>query len=140
MRSLTIAALLSTACASADAPVALVLKPPLNTPFTLEIGQTAVLTEPAVAITVTAIPQDSRCPVDVVCVWAGDAVVALTLHVGRPDGDGPDVEAELHTGLEPHSTPWGPYYELRLVELQPAPRLQPPTSAPYRATLVMESR
>ncbi|MGH9262392.1 MAG: hypothetical protein ACRD08_21240 [Acidimicrobiales bacterium] len=139
-RSLAITALLSAACATADAPPALDLNAPLNTPFTVEIGHSAVLTEPAVTITFTAVPQDSRCPVDAVCIWAGDAVVALTLHVGPPDGDGPDVKAELHTNLEPRSTPWGPYYELQLLDLQPVPRLHPPPSEPYRATLVMESR
>ena len=139
-RSLAIIALLSAACATADAPLALDLKPPLNTPFTLEIGQSAVLTEPAVTITFTTVPHDSRCPVDAVCIWEGDAVVALILHVGPPDGDGPDVDAELHTNLEPRSTPWGPNYELRMLDLQPAPRLHPPPSEAYRATLVMESR
>lgn len=139
-RSLTLAGLLAAACTEDDAPLSANLRPPVNTPFTLGIGQSAVLGEPAVTITFTAVPQDSRCPVDVVCVWAGDAVVALTLHVGPPDGDGPDVEAELHTGLEPRATPWGPYYELRLLDLQPAPRLDPPASEPYRATFVMESR
>jgi hypothetical protein len=141
-RLLAVTALLSAACSTTDEPHAPTpnLTPKLNTPFTLEIGQSAVLTEPAVTITFTAVPQDSRCPADAVCVWAGDAVVALTLHVGPPEGDGPDVEAELHTNLEPRSTPWGVHYELRLLELRPVPLLDPPSGAAYRATLVMESK
>jgi hypothetical protein len=135
-----LAAVLIAACGADDVPVSAVLRPSLDEPFVLELGEAAVLAEPAVTVTFTAVSHDSRCPVDVVCVWAGDAVVQLTLHVGPPEGDGPDIVVDLHTSLEPRSTPWGPYYELRLVALEPAPRVDPPPTDPYRATLVMESR
>ena len=135
-----LAAVLIAACAGGDVPLSAVVRPQRDTPFTLQVGQSAVLDEPAVVITFTAVTHDSRCPVDVVCVWSGDGVVQLTLHVGPPDGEGPDVVADLHTHLEPRSTPWGPYYELRLLALEPERRVNPPTRAPYRATLVMESR
>ena len=140
MRRFVAAALIAAACSGADVPLSPHVRPRLNAPFTLRVGQSAVLDEPAVTVTFTAVPHDSRCPVDVMCVWSGDAVVQLTLHVGPPDGDGPDIMADLHTDVEPRSTPWGPYYELRLLALEPAPRLHPPPSEPYRATLVMESR
>lgn len=140
MRRVLAAILIAAACSRGDVPLAADVRPHLNAPFTLRLGQSAILDEPAVTITFTAVPHDSRCPVDVVCVWAGDGVVQLTLHVGPPAGDGPDIIADLHTSLEPRSTPWGPYYELRLLALEPAPRVHPPASEPYRATLVMESR
>lgn len=140
MRRVWAAVLIATGCAGSDVPLSAVRRPQINTPFTLQVGQSAVLDEPAVVITFTAVTHDSRCPVDVVCVWSGDGVVRLTLHAGPPGGEGPDVLADLHTDLQPRSTPWGPYYELRLTALQPAPRVHPPPSEPYRATLVMESR
>ena len=114
------------------------LQPKLNEPFTLEIGQAARFVEPGVTITFAAVPSDSRCPTDVTCIWAGDGEVQLALHVGPPDGDGPDVVATLHTTLNPQSTPWGPNYDVRLVALDPQPSVNHPM-ADYRATLVVES-
>lgn len=140
MRPVLAAVLIAAACSRGDVPLSADIRPHLDAPFTLQIGQSAVLAEPALTVTFTAVPHDSRCAVDVLCVWSGDAVVRLTLHVGPPDGEGPDIVADLHTDMEPRSTPWGPYYELRLLALQPAPRVHPPPSEPYRATLVMESR
>lgn len=140
MRRMLGAVLIAAACSGGDVPLSAVVRPRLDAPFTLRVGQSAVLDEPAVTVTFTAVPDDSRCPVDVVCVWMGDAVVRLTLHVGPPDGDGPDLLADLHTSREPRSTPWGPYYELRLLALEPEPRMDPPPAEPYRATLIMESR
>jgi len=132
--------LIAAACSRGDVPLSADVRPHLNAPFTLTVGQSAVLDEPAVTVTFTAVTGDSRCAIDVVCVWAGDAVVRLRLHVGPPDGDGPDITADLHTTLEPRSTPWGVSYELRLLALSPEPRVYPPPTEPYRATLVMESR
>ncbi|HXV91623.1 MAG TPA: hypothetical protein VD707_09670 [Gemmatimonadales bacterium] len=140
MRRVWAAVLITAGCAGGDVPLSAVRRPQLNTAFTLRVGQAAVLDEPAVVITFTAVTHDSRCPVDVVCIWSGDGVVRLTLHVGPPGGEGPDVVADLHTNLEPRSTPWGPYYELRLLGLEPEPRMDPPPTEPYRATLVMETR
>ena len=139
MRRVWAAVLIATGCAGRDVPLSAVRRPQINTPFTLQVGQSAVLEEPAVVITFTAVTHDSRCPVDVVCVWSGDGVVRLTLHAGPPDGEGPDVVTDLHTDLEPRSTAWGPSYTLRLAALEPAPRVHPLPSEPYRATLVMES-
>ena len=140
MRRVVGTVLIAVACARGDVPLSADVRPHLNEPFTLAVGQSAVLDEPAVTVTFTAVTGDSRCAIDVICVWAGDAVVQLRLHVGPPDGDGPDVVADLHTTLEPRSTPWGPSHVLRLLALSPEPRIHPPQTAPYRATLVMESR
>ena len=140
MRRILAAVLVAAACSGGDVPLSAVINPQLNEPFTLQIGQSAVLEEPAVVVTFTEVVHDSRCPVDVQCVWQGDAVVRLTLHVGPPDGDGPDILVDLHINREPRSTPWGPYYALRLLDLGPEPRIHPPPTEPYRATLVMESR
>jgi hypothetical protein len=132
--------LVAAACGGSDLAPSASVHAQINTPFTLEIGQSAVLDEPAVVVTFTAVVEDSRCPVDVVCIWEGDAVIRLTLHPGPPDSDGPDVVADLHLNREPRSTPWGVYYELRFLALAPEARLDPPPTEPYRATLVLEAR
>lgn len=114
------------------------LQPKLNEPFTLRAGQAATFFEPALSITFAGVPNDSRCPTDAMCIWAGDGEVQLTLHVGPLDGDGADLDAHLHTNLEPHSAPWGVYYEIRLLALNPQPSINHPMGE-YRATLVVES-
>lgn len=62
---------------------------------------------------------DSRCPVDVVCVWAGNAEIALV--VEPTVGEGPAQLLTLNTFLEPHA---GNARGLRftLVGLTPEPR------------------
>src|SRR5688572_10927641 len=45
--------------------------------FTLKVGQQIFLKQERLRIEFVAVPADSRCPVDVVCVWAGDAEVQL---------------------------------------------------------------
>ena len=113
------------------------VRPPLNQPFTIEVGQAAVFFEPALVIRFAA-ASDSRCPSNVTCIWEGDGVASLVLHVGPLTGDGPDHHVDLHTNLQPHSAPWGPYYEIRLISLDPYPVHGTP-QGPYRATLIVES-
>ena len=67
-------------------------------------------------VVLLAIRNDSRCPVDVQCVWAGNAEV----EIGVAFGEGPTVPYVLNTGLEPRSANLGPYL-LTVVELRPAP-------------------
>jgi hypothetical protein len=114
------------------------LRPPLNQPFTLEVGQAAVFFEIALTIRFAAVPSDSRCPSNVTCIWAGDGVASLVLHVGPSVGDGPDHHIDLHTTLQPHSAPWGTSYEIRLISLDPYP-IEGTPQGPYRATLIVES-
>lgn len=116
------------------------LTPPLNEAFSLRVGQSATFLEPALVIRFAGVPVDSRCPIDVQCIWAGDAVARLEFHVGPPDGKGPDFRVDLHTTLEPRTAPWGPYYEIRLLSLAPQPTSGQPRPDGYRATLVVESR
>jgi hypothetical protein len=77
---------------------------------------------------------DSRCPIDAVCVWMGDAVAELELTAagGRTD------KVELHTSLEPKSQLWNGV-KVTLLELQPAPRAAEPTQpAAYSVRLQLE--
>jgi hypothetical protein len=61
------------------APDASAAVPP-GQPFALKIGQ-------AITLQVSGIPEDSRCPRSVTCVWAGRAVVTLAVTpAGQPAG------------------------------------------------------
>lgn len=67
-------------------------------PFTLGPGESAVLAD-ASRLRYVRLVNDSRCPPDVQCVWAGDAIVAFQW----TPANGAAQEFELHTGLEPRS-------------------------------------
>jgi hypothetical protein len=105
--------------------------------FTLAPGQTAQVEGSGLRVTFESVTADSRCPVDVTCVWEGDAVVVVSL---RPASAGA-AQHELHTaGRYPSEAEEGDY-RVRLVDLAPAPR-QGGSSRPgdYRATFVVARR
>jgi hypothetical protein len=69
-----------------------------------------------IALTFERVVADSRCPVDVNCVWAGEIRVALKL--ASPQTGAPPLELELST-REPIATARG--IEVELLGALPAP-------------------
>ena len=65
------AVLLAAACVEPSTEV------PLAQDFELSLGQTVAIAGTAHRVTFEAVPEDSRCPTDAVCVWAGNARVSL---------------------------------------------------------------
>jgi hypothetical protein len=60
--------------------------------------------------------EDSRCPTDTQCIWAGNAKIKIGLsNSGRSA-----KQVELNTGLKPQSIVFGGY-EIKLIKLTPAP-------------------
>lgn len=59
---------------------------------------------------------DSRCPIDVVCVWAGDGGVSLALSNGREQ-----LHSFLHTTLFPREISYNGY-RIILKSLNPYPK------------------
>lgn len=109
--------------------------PAVNEEFTLAPGQTASVEGTSLRLTFERVSEDSRCAVDVTCIWEGDAVVVLKVRV-----DAEEVTREVHTqGGETRSrqAPAGNYV-VTLVRLDPAPRSTSPIEASaYRATLIV---
>ena len=64
----------------------------------LHVGETATLEGGALLVTMVQVAEDSRCPMDVMCVWMGRAVV--TLHVVLDGADRGDVDVTLYPGPE----------------------------------------
>lgn len=99
--------------------------------YVLLPGDRLPLPDSTIAVTFHSVTQDSRCPADVVCVWAGDAELLFSVAVGR----GMAVPFTLHTTLAPRDTTIGPY-RLHLTRVEPYPRsnvrIDP---SQYRATL-----
>jgi hypothetical protein len=107
---------------------------PLGREFTLAVGQSAVVGDTGLRLSLEGVSQDSRCPSDVQCVWEGDATVALAVAAAP----GPRAEYELHTsGRYAREVEHGPY-TVTLVRLAPVPKsgavLEP---SAYRATLLV---
>lgn len=73
-------------------------------------------------LTFTSVPVDSRCASDVVCVWAGDAVAAITADPPciKEGCKAASMLMELHTTLDPHEAQYFGY-TVRLVALKPYP-------------------
>ena len=99
----------------------------------LAIGQ-EVRVDSLLRLSVTGVPQDSRCALQAMCVWAGDGAVAIAYGIGM----GPSYPDTLHTMLDPKATAFGGY-RLTLVELAPYP-VVPGGIKPedYRATIRVE--
>jgi hypothetical protein len=61
--------------------------------------------------------EDSRCPADTNCVWAGNAKIQVKI----TDRRGKSETFEMNTNLEPKEISFGGY-QFNLVELTPVPR------------------
>jgi hypothetical protein len=87
--------------------------------FKLKIGERVNVRRTRLQISFSAVENDSRCPSDVTCVWAGNAAVHLQLGAGRGrktvtlnTSNGPSFGSEtVYQG-----------YKIKLVGLSPYPR------------------
>src|SRR6185295_17818039 len=83
--------------------------------FTLRVGGAVTITGARLTVSLESLT-DSRCPVSVQCVSAGDAVLRLGLV--SPDGD--RAEINLHTAGAGRQEAMFYGYRVRLVQLVPA--------------------
>jgi hypothetical protein len=73
--------------------------------FTLGLGATAKVVEANLLVTFVDVVEDSRCPVDVTCVWAGNLKVLVKLQeVGRTA-----QQVELNSTSDPRQVFFGDY-------------------------------
>lgn len=87
----------------------------LGEQFDLRMDETAYIADTRLSIQLKGVPEDSRCPRDVMCPWAGNARVSLGLREGTNAG-----EADVNSLLEPRTaTRWG--YTFELVDVRPVP-------------------
>jgi hypothetical protein len=106
---------------------------PLNERFTLAPSETMTIRDANVRIQFIEVTGDSRCPADVVCIQAGDAIVRIRV---SDIGDG--AAYELHTGDSSRAAVTYSQLRIALVDLQPYPVSSRPIAAgDYRATLIV---
>ena len=80
MTKLFLALLLFTGAAygqAADGPK----EPAMDEEFTLKVGQKVTVKDTNLTVRFVAVAEDSRCPVDVTCAWAGNARLEFDLQV-----------------------------------------------------------
>ena len=102
----------SLGCAGPTQPSQL----PLGQSFELRPGASVILQD-GLSVTFDAVRSDSRCPMDALCVWAGDAIVTVRLSQSA----GSQVERELHTQPGGSEASYLAYV-IKLVALAPYPR------------------
>ncbi|HST07757.1 MAG TPA: hypothetical protein VLJ83_06265 [Gemmatimonadaceae bacterium] len=127
-----VAALLAVeiGCASVDTPV--VAANP-GVAFALPVGKTATVNGNSARITFNRVTDDSRCPVDVVCIWAGDAKVELAI-----TRNGSPADTQVISITSPNNEVVSGDLRIRLVGLAPAPRQSEPSARrAYVAQLVV---
>lgn len=113
---LTLLALFAASCVELYSPPSDYRLDHLPGTVVLRVGDAVVAD--GVRFEFEAVSHDSRCPIDAMCVWPGNAVVRLV--AGPEEGDGPAVEVTLNTGMEPRSVDvFG--LRVRLTGLGPAP-------------------
>jgi hypothetical protein len=104
-------------------------------PFELKVHEASRLADENLSVRFDGVTEDSRCPVGVQCIWAGDAAVELT--VERPPAS--TEMLTLHTNDRFGRQAAYEGLVVRLVDLKPQPR-EGTTIAPedYRVTLVVD--
>lgn len=107
--------------------------PALGEAFSLREKQSVVVGAENVSVTFERVVSDSRCPVDVQCIQAGEATIALV--VQAPGGD--RTPLTLSTRGDQSAGTVGAW-DVALTGLVPVPRVkEPPKREPYTATLVV---
>ena len=116
-----------------------VTEPQVGEEFELSVGGNAVVADADLWVAFLGVSEDSRCPLQAMCVWAGDAAVLVEI-APFPDALAADSKTDtLHTNLDPTALPLGAM-ELALVRLDPYP--ETPGSIPrdqYVATFVVRA-
>jgi len=120
------AVLLLTATAACDSSTPADVT--LGAEFTLAPGQSAVAGDDGLRVTFVSVTEDSRCPKDALCVWAGRVVVEVAAG-----------SAGEKRSLEPDDTVSVEGYRLMLVRVEPYPASDAPIGpSQYRATFVVD--
>jgi hypothetical protein len=131
MRVVSVFAILISGCAAHPAQPSR----PLGQPFELHAGTSAIV-EDGVRVMFQRVRSDSRCPLDALCIQAGEAIVVLTL--SQPAAA--QVAQELRTTPALSEVSYLSYV-IRLVALAPYPRsTQQIRPEEYVATLTVDRR
>jgi hypothetical protein len=104
-------------------------------PFDLKAGAVSALPDGA-RLRFDRVTADSRCPMDAMCVWAGDATVAITLTPSKGSSESRDLHVQPSGSQVSYAN-----YLITLSALAPYPRAsQDIRLGDYIATFVVSVR
>ncbi len=107
--------------------------PVLGNPVTLKPGERATFQADRLQVRFDRVVSDSRCPKTAQCVWAGEAVIRLS--VTLPDKTTKPVDVK--TSLTDAATTVGAF-QISVNDLMPLPTVEGPVrEADYRVTLIV---
>jgi hypothetical protein len=124
--TLFVALLAASACGSSNPATPRPVE--LDTEVTLARGDSAAVADKDLTVQFLEVTEDSRCPLDATCVWAGEVKVRLALSRGTEEPTRPEVREGDAAALGP--------YRVVLVKVMPYPTSTGrPRADEYRATL-----
>lgn len=80
------------------------------------INKQKIVTKDKITVKFVSLVEDSRCPTDTNCIWAGNAKIKIQVGKGKTAAK----TFELNTHLEPQNVSFAGY-EIKLVNLTPQP-------------------
>jgi hypothetical protein len=92
----------------------------LSKPFSIKVNQTALIDSEGLLIKLVEIPNDSRCPTDVMCVWAGEVSAKLEL---KKDTKEAFLQPVLGASADNRSEAEFVGYLVKLVSVEPYPKM-----------------
>lgn len=108
----------------------------LGRPFKLRAGQRVTLKGQSLRIKFAAVEDDSRCPANVRCIWAGNAAVRLNVSTSRSDGKSLTLNTSRSSSLVGERQYQG--YKVWLLGLNPYPESDKRIAAgDYTVTLLV---
>lgn len=91
-------------------------KPQTNQQLKLTVNQQKTVTKDRLKIKFISVVEDSRCPTDTNCIWAGNAKVQIKVSNSK----GASKTFELNMNLEPNIVSFADY-EIKIINLTPQP-------------------
>ncbi|MEW5861490.1 MAG: hypothetical protein AB1861_29605 [Cyanobacteriota bacterium] len=108
----------------------------LNREFKIGLNETAILPAENIWVKFTQVTEDSRCPVNVQCIWAGRAKILVT--IWKDSQNIGDFVLTSGGSSELAVPNFANNYNIKLVDLQPAPISGSQTrKSAYIATLMI---
>jgi hypothetical protein len=108
----------------------------MNQEFTLGVNQQVFVNTEGLIIEFVSVLEDSRCPVGVNCIWAGNAKIRIKVSNSNKESKA----FELNTNLEPTDILFQDY-KIHLVRIEPRPQADAPLKTEdYLATLLLTRR
>lgn len=108
-------------------------------PFVVGVGDAMAVGGDGLTVRFEGVSNDSRCPVDVNCIWEGEAMVQLRAQA--PSQEARTLELRVRGGGGSDSSEYGGRFSVQVTRLEPAPVSTSPIPAgAYKATLVVTKR